>query len=96
LREQVRVKKRKQVSPSLGLVNSQSVKTASLTTEKGLDGNKKVKGRKRFLLTETLGLLMWVLIVAANVGERAGAQQLFEQNQGKVSKITESVGRPRI
>ena len=87
LREQVRVKKGKQSSPSLGLVDSQSVKTASLTTEKGLDGNKKVTGRKRFILTDTLGLLMGVLIVAANVGERAGAQELFEQSKGKYPRL---------
>jgi putative transposase len=88
LREQVRVKKGKEVSPSLGLVDSQSVKTASLTTEKGLDGNKKVTGRKRFILTDTMGWLMGILIVAANVGERAGAQELFEQSQGKYPRLS--------
>ena len=82
-REQVRVKKGRESSPSLGLIDSQSVKTASVTAEKGLDGNKKVTGRKRFILTETLGLVMGVLIVAANVGERAGAEKLFHQLRGK-------------
>ncbi len=56
LREQVRVKKGKEISPSLGLVDSQSVKTASVTEEKGIDGNKKVNGRKRFILTDTLSI----------------------------------------
>jgi putative transposase len=88
LREQVRVKKGKEVSPSLGLVDSQSVKTASLTTEKGLDGNKKINGRKRFILTDTMGWLMGILIVAANAGERAGAQELFEQSQGKYPRLS--------
>ncbi len=46
LREKVREKKGKQISPSLGLVDSQSVKTASVTEEKGIDGNKEVNGRK--------------------------------------------------
>lgn len=50
LREQVRVKKGKQVSPSLGLVDSQSVKTASVTTEKGVDGNKKGEWQKEVYL----------------------------------------------
>ncbi len=81
LREQVQVKKGKKVSPSLGLVDSQSVKTASVTTEKGVDRNKKVNGRKRFMLTDTLGLMMGILIVAANVGERAGAENLFNQDK---------------
>ena len=87
LRERVRVKKGKEGSPSLGLIDSQSVKTASLTTEKGLDGNKKINGRKRFILTDTLGLMMGILIVAANVGERSGAQQLFEQSKGKYPRL---------
>lgn len=87
LREQVRVKKGKEVSPSLGLVDSQSVKTASVTTEKGLDGNKKVNGRKRFILTDTLGLMMGILIVAANTGERAGAESLFYEARGKYPRL---------
>jgi len=87
LRERVRLKKGKQASPSLGLVDSQSVKTASVTTEKGVDGNKKVNGRKRFILTDTLGLIMGILIVAANVGERAGAEKLFNQTRGKYPRL---------
>ena len=87
LRERVRLKKGKEISPSLGLVDSQSVKTASATTEKGIDGNKKVNGRKRFILTDTLGLMMGVLIVAANEGERAGAEKLFRQIAGKYPRL---------
>ena len=87
VREKVRVKKGKEVSPSLGLVDSQSVKTASVTVEKGIDGNKKVNGRKRFIVTDTLGLLMEVLIVAANVGERAGAEKLFHQMDDKYPRL---------
>ena len=87
LRDRVRVKKGKEISPSLGLVDSQSVKTASVTKEKGIDGNKKVAGRKRFILTDTLGLMMGILIVAANVGERAGAETLFDQTAGKYPRL---------
>lgn len=87
LREQVRVKKGKEISPSLGLVDSQSVKTASVTEEKGLDGNKKVNGRKRFILTDTLGLIIGVLIVAADTGERAGAEGLFYETRGKYPRL---------
>jgi putative transposase len=87
LREKVRIKKGKEISPSLGLVDSQSVKTASVTTEKGLDGNKRVNGRKRFILTDTLGLIIGILIVAANTGERAGAESLFYQARGKYPRL---------
>ena len=41
----------------------------------------------RFILTDTLGLMMGVLIVAANVGERAGAEQLFNQTHGKYPRL---------
>ena len=87
VRARVRVKKGRQISPSLGLVDSQSVKTASVTTEKGIDGNKKVNGRKRFILTDTLGLMPGIPIVAANVGERAGAENLFHQIRGKYPRL---------
>jgi putative transposase len=52
---QVRLENGKESSPSLGLVDSQSIKTMSFTDEKGYDGNKKVVGRKRFIVTDTLG-----------------------------------------
>lgn len=96
LGEQGREKKGKEKSPSLGLVDSQSVKTASVTTEKGLDGNKKVNGRKRFILTDTLGLIIGILIVAANTGERSGAERRVLSGAGEISEIAESVGGSRI
>ena len=87
LREQVRHKQGKESSPSLGLIDSPSVKTASVTSDKGLDGNKQVHGRKRFILTDTLGLLLGLTIVAANVGERSGAERLFQTLQGKYPRL---------
>jgi len=87
LREKVRIKKGKQISLSLGLIDSQSVKTASVTMEKGIDANKKVVGRKRFILTDTLGLMIGILVVAAQVGERIGAEKLFNQSQGKYPRL---------
>ena len=87
LREQARVKKGKQKQASVGLVDSQTVKTASVTSQKGYDGNKKMSGRKRFVLTDTLGLLIGVLIVAANTGERDGAVELFEQTRAKNAEL---------
>ena len=83
----MRIKKGKEISPSLGLIDSQSVKTASVTTEKRIDANKKVVGRKRFILTDTLGLMIGVLVVAANVGERIGAETLFNETKGKYPRL---------
>jgi putative transposase len=45
----------------------------------GYDGGKKIKGRKRFTLVDTLGLLIAVTVVAASVPEREGAKQLLNQ-----------------
>jgi putative transposase len=87
LYEKVRIKEKRQVSPSLGLLDSQSVRTASLTDLKGLDANKKINGRKRFIVTDTLGWIMGLMVVAASVQERAGAEQLFELMKGKYLRL---------
>lgn len=88
----VRIKKGRQVSPSLGIVDSRSVKTASVTQAKGLDANKKIAGRKHFIVTDTLGLIMGIWIVAASCGERAGAENLCEQMRGKYPRLTKVLG----
>jgi hypothetical protein len=48
-------------------------------TEVGYDGGKQVKGRKRHLLVDTLGLVVMVVVTAANVNDRDGARRLFEK-----------------
>ena len=73
----VRLQAGREASPSLGLIDSQSVKTMSVTTSKGYDGNKKLTGRKRFIVVDVLGLVLALRLTSANVGERAGALLLF-------------------
>ena len=73
----IRLQAGRQASPSLGLIDSQSVKTMSVTTLKGYDGNKKLTGRKRFIIVDVLGLVLALRLTSANVGERAGALLLF-------------------
>jgi putative transposase len=51
----------------------------SLPEEVGIDGGKLVKGRKRHILVDTLGLLMMVVVTAANVNDRSGAKLLLER-----------------
>jgi len=59
-------------TPSAGCVDSQSIKTATQGKTKGYDGGKKINGRKRHILVDTLGLLMGVQVTAADQGDREG------------------------
>jgi putative transposase len=76
----VRVSDNRESSPSAVSLDSQSVASAVMVDEQvGYDAGKKIKGRKRFTLVDTLGLLIAVHVVAANVSEREGAKQLLNQ-----------------
>lgn len=70
LREMVRARADRNVSPTAAVVDSQSVKTSPQGGPKGYDGGKKVTGRKRHLVVDTLGLLLAVLVTTANVQDR--------------------------
>ncbi len=72
LRQQERKRQGRKPQPSAGCVDSQSVKTATQGKVKGYDGGKKVNGRKRHLLVDTLGLILGVCVTAANTGDREG------------------------
>jgi putative transposase len=58
--------------PSAGSVDSQSIKTTTQGEAVGFDGGKKTKGRKRHLLVDTLGLILAVVVTAANTDDRLG------------------------
>lgn len=76
----VRVMENRVPSPSAASLDSQTVPTAVMVHEAvGYDGGKHIKGRKRFTLVDTLGLLIAVRVVAGNVPERVGAKQLLHQ-----------------
>jgi putative transposase len=77
LRQRERRRQGRQPEPSAGSVDSQSIKTATQATEVGFDGGKQVKGRKRHLLVDTLGLLIAVVVTAANIDDRLGLMVLL-------------------
>ena len=77
LRQLERRRQGRQPEPSAGSVDSQSIKTATQATEVGFDGGKQVKGRKRQLLVDTLGLLIAVVVTAANTDDRVGFMMLL-------------------
>ena len=65
-------------APSAASLDSQSVKSATpAAIEVGFDGGKKIKGRKRHLMVDTLGLVMMVVVTAANVSDQHGARLVF-------------------
>lgn len=63
--------------PSAGIMDSQSTKTTESGGERGYDGGKKVNGRKRHVLVDTLGNLLGVIVSAANIQDREGAIALM-------------------
>ncbi|MFC8626558.1 IS5 family transposase [Streptomyces anulatus] len=77
LRDRVRGADGRNPEPSAGLTGSQSVRTADTLPAaiRGFDAGKKVKGRKRFIVTDTLGRLLAVHVVAANIQDRDGARR---------------------
>jgi putative transposase len=82
LREKVREKKGRKISPSAAVLDSQSVKTTLVGGQRGFDVAKHIKGRKRHILVDTLGLLLTVVVHRADIDERKGAsfvlKRLFE------------------
>jgi putative transposase len=55
--------------------------------ERGFDNGKKVKGRKRHVLVDTLGLLLIVVVTAASLADQAGARKIFQRMRGPCKKL---------
>ena len=68
-------------------MDSQSVKTSESAAERGFDGAKSINARKRFILTDTLGLVLKVHVTPASLKETNGRRDLLERLNGQFSRL---------
>jgi putative transposase len=77
----------REASASLAIIDAQSVKTAYRGSDRGFDAGKRVKGRKRHIVVDTLGLLIGVIVTSAAVSDSAGARQLLRQMRHRFPRL---------
>src|SRR5206468_3569217 len=65
-------------TPTAAILDSQTVKSSESSGERGYDAGKKINGRKRHILVDTMGLLLMVMVLPADVQDRDGARQLLK------------------
>jgi putative transposase len=88
LRSKVRIMAGRKESPSLGIIDSRSVKTSHhVDSDRGLDGNKKIKGRKQHIIVDTQGNLMAIAVHEANVHDSKGAPNVIKNLSFKFPRL---------
>jgi putative transposase len=79
LRERVRCEAGREPTPSAASIDSQTIKTTEQGGEHGYDGGKKINGRKRHILVDTMGLLLAVMVTTAALDDGAAAPGVVER-----------------
>jgi len=88
LNRQARKRQGKAATPSLMCIDSQSIKVAPFVCEQtGTDGNKKIHGRKRHIITDTLGLVWGVVVHAAHLTDGTMAQRVVDPLRGYLHRM---------
>jgi putative transposase len=86
--EKIRKAKGKSEEPSVGIIDAQSVKNTLVSSEdKGFDAGKKIKGIKRHIIVDTLGLVLAVVVQSASVQDRDGAVEVVNKMVGSWKKV---------
>ena len=89
LRDKTREAAGRDAEPSAGIIDAQSVKAAANVpaASRGFDGGKLINGRRRHLVTDTIGLVLDVLVTPANTGERDAARVLLPRLGARFSRM---------
>jgi transposase len=90
LRDKVRLAEGRDVEPTAGIIDSQSVKAAASVpaASRGYDGGKKINGRRRHVITDCLGMVLMVMVTAANVTDRQAARIMLPGLRERFRELT--------